>query len=209
MLNTAERSPGSAPSALNAHVPPNISTIWSTVTCSRQIFMYRNDYLAYTLKGRDSMIKTMLKLPHRADIVIFSAGAHFHDLGDLQYIWSILHTQLIDYHRQYPQVKLVWKSQNPGHLQCKQYTVPLLNHSTYLEETKSVEDKYQWNLHPIFDNYMETQLSYPNASFIQYLDMSPLYLRPDAHGDCLHFCLPGPLDLLSILLLNQLETMEL
>ena len=46
--------------------------------------------------------------------------------------------------------------------------------------------------------------------------MYPLYLRPDSHpgknswsdarfgGDCLHLCIPGPLDIFSILLLHYL-----
>jgi len=39
------------------------------------------------------------------------------------------------------------------------------------------------------------------------LDFSPLYLRPDAHppGDCLHYCTPGPLDLVGRLLLQALK----
>jgi hypothetical protein len=44
------------------------------------------------------------------------------------------------------------------------------------------------------------------------VDLAPLYLRPDAHpggNDCLHMCVPGPLDLFSILLLAMLRNGDL
>jgi hypothetical protein len=42
--------------------------------------------------------------------------------------------------------------------------------------------------------------------------MEPLYYRADAHsgnGDCLHYCMPGPLDLAAMLLHHMFITGEL
>ena len=58
---------------------------------------------------------------------------------------------------------------------------------------------------------------------MKYLDMSMLFLRPDAHPgafnkyfhdgddfmDCLHFCMPGPYDLFPVLLLQMLFNGEI
>ena len=57
---------------------------------------------------------------------------------------------------------------------------------------------------------------------ISVIDMSQLYLRPDAHTgkkflllnkkaahDCLHYCIPGPVDLFGNIILMQFYTNQL
>ena len=70
-------------------------------------------------------------------------------------------------------------------------------------------DRYHWNLEVDFDELSRNvSLEYG----FEVLDMSPLYLRPDSHPggtDCLHFCIPGPLNLFSILLLQMLYNKEI
>lgn len=72
-------------------------------------------------------------------------------------------------------------------------------------KNKSIEDRSNWYLFPYFDN-----LSIKRSKLldINVIDMSPLYYRIDAHaiGDCLHYCIPGPLNLFAILLFNILLT---
>ena len=67
-------------------------------------------------------------------------------------------------------------------------------------------DIYSWNMQPAFDNFARKRARVMSMPMIE---MTPLYLRPDMHSDCLHACLPGPLDLFAILLQNMLHTKEL
>ena len=84
---------------------------------------------------------------------------------------------------------------------------------------------YHWELHPSFD---QMAMQFAADLGMGVIDMSPLYLRPDAHiggttgngyhmllageqrgaapekMDCLHYCLPGPVDLFNVLLLQAL-----
>lgn len=47
---------------------------------------------------------------------------------------------------------------------------------------------------------------------LEWIDMSPVLWRSDAHQsaeDCLHFMMPGPMNLFSILLLQKLYNKEI
>lgn len=79
------------------------------------------------------------------------------------------------------------------------------------ELNKSLPDKYGWNHFHLFDKFTNTQNIKHDYKII---DLTPLYLRPDAHvkgkkDDCLHFCMPGPLDLFSIILQQMLYNKEI
>jgi len=102
-------------------------------------------------------------------------------------------------------MQMVWKTQSPGHVNCFGSDRPTTFHGS---EEWSEEDKYNWYLFPAFDKLSIEQSQLLN---IRILDMSPLYSRIDAHAmrDCLHFCVPGPLDLFSVLLLNMLISADI
>jgi hypothetical protein len=139
-----------------------------------------------------------------ASIVIFSAGAHFFELSKYAHAWEPMPQRIAEVLSEFPHVKFAFKTINPGHVDCRQHANPI---DHYVPPRDAGNDEYKWNLHPAFDNYakefVRTKLNIP------IIDMSPLYTRPDAHSDCLHFCLPGPLDIFSVLLMNMLETGEL
>ena len=69
---------------------------------------------------------------------------------------------------------------------------------------------------PDYDHYIrENSLRYD----FKILDMAPLYMRGDAHvgfakafrgdPDCLHYCIPGPVDLFPVLLQQMLYMGEI
>ena len=95
-------------------------------------------------------------------------------------------------------ISFVWKTQNPGHVNCEDFSAPTRTTGYPIPLDK---DKYRWNAFTQFDDYARGNIG---RYGYKILDMSPLYYRPDAHpssaDDCLHFCLPGPvlLDLYSI-----------
>mmetsp|Transcript_14484 Transcript_14484/g.29348 ORF Transcript_14484/g.29348 Transcript_14484/m.29348 type:complete len:121 (-) Transcript_14484:98-460(-) len=103
-----------------------------------------------------------------------------------------------------PRTKLVWKTMAPGHLQCQHNTAPI--EQFHLGDPHL--DKYHWNIHQKFD---EASRNFSRDHNLAVLDVAPIYLRPDAHvpGDCLHFCVPGPVNLGANLLMQMLITKEL
>ena len=144
----------------------------------------------------------------RANITILSSGPHLQDVGDLDAILFGL-LSLIKSYRELTNTTFVWKTQNPAHFQCDSYNAPTVGSTGYPIPPNL--DKYHWNALPDYDNYIRSNSSEARYGF-KILDMSPLYYRADAHagnGDCLHFCMPGPVDLFSILLLQMLYNGEL
>jgi hypothetical protein len=144
----------------------------------------------------------------KANITILSCGPHLNDVGDLDAILFEL-LDLIKSYRELTNTTYVWKTQNPGHFQCDKYNAPTVGSTGY--PIPANLDKYHWNSLPEYDNYIRSSLSEARYGF-KILDMSPLYFRADAHtggGDCLHFCMPGPVDLFAILLLQMLNNGEL
>ena len=100
----------------------------------------------------------------------------------------------------------VWKTQNPGSSNCDNFKAPTKTNGYPIPDEN---DPYTWNNFPLFDKYIRNNAQ---RYGFKLLDMSPLYYRPDAHVggfDCLHFCMPGPVDLFSILLLQMLYNGEI
>lgn len=186
------------------------ATLMSMITnqqggCSSQIIMGRNDFLVYALKNSRTMEEFVQIF--NPDICVINAGAHMHDWGDMAFVFQHLPPVMQRMHAmRNGAIKFVWKTNNPGHVHCEDYSAPTEGYS----KPPSDEDKYQWGLHPMFD-----EMARNNSVTLGYkvLDMSPLYLRPDAHipggKDCLHFCIPGPLDLFAQLMLQMLVNGEI
>lgn len=79
-------------------------------------------------------------------------------------------------------------------------------------------DRHHWRLFRKFDELTRNRSAVLGWEF---LDVSPLYYRPDGHVlrgrwvggrrkpvDCLHSCMPGPLNLFSKLLLHHLTLLS-
>lgn len=88
--------------------------------------------------------------------------------------------------------RFVWKTMNPAHLHCDNYTEP-----TNIYKVPTADDKFGWAWFHVYDKMM---LKLAVEYGLDVIDMRPLYLRPDAHPghrawqwkeDCLHFCMPG------------------
>lgn len=170
--------------------------------CGTQIAMGRSDYLAFTLKGHKGVPENVNFV--KPDICIMNAGAHQHDMGDIWDIWGKLEAQWARIHASSPHTKFIWKTQSPAHIGCDEQNKP---YTTYHAPDAKV-DQYRYGLFPEFD---EVSANFSAKLGIKVLDISPLYLRPDAHpkGDCMHYCLPGPLDLFSNIFITMLYNNEI
>jgi len=127
-----------------------------------------------------------------------------------------------------PWARFIWKSQSPGHVYCEASPGPLPSDyqaklSPQEAEKIRANDHYNWQLFLSLDEFAERKCSSDPSLGFEFLDMSALYLRPDGHVsalegaratgdavqpkekiDCLHYCLPGPLNFFSQLLLHRL-----
>jgi len=158
-------------------------------------------------------------LLHNPDIIVAGFGGHFTRFGDnmgpfnhtVRALYQLLnHTAHI---RNESRLHFIWKTNNPGHVLCDDYTEP----TNYYPHQSPELDKYKWGYFPkydeIYENFRSTQYfgMFKNST----LNMEPLYFRPDAHagkrawdwhrtfgGDCLHLCAPGALDVAPIFFMH-------
>jgi len=166
------------------------------------------------------------------DIIIFGTGAHHHSMASFKTSIAHISNEILLTQRnttantntntntninnnaknkkgKRPPL-FIYRSNIPGHMKRDATKPWFINSkknpaetilSVYIANQKSMNDKYNYLDFSKYDTHAMSILSSLNVTL---LDMSPLYLRPDGHSDALHFCLPGPLDLFSILLLQKL-----
>ena len=196
--------------------------------CAHQITYGQSHFLIYGHPTNFKMVHQVEKFyrlhNHLPDIVILTVGAHLGDMGDLTTIWETPEGLINDINflrsnpwGQHHNISFVWKTQNPGHINCTGTPNPLTE--IKIGSVDDPVDIFHWNIHPAFD---EKNKNYSKALDIKVLDMSPLYYRADGHPslkqllyqkkvfyDCLHYCVPGPLYLFPVLLYNMLLNREI
>jgi hypothetical protein len=196
--------------------------------CYEQIAYAQSHFLIFGSHTNFKMTSQIEKYKFRygrlPDIVIMTVGAHLSDVGDMQTIWETGDGLIkdINYLRTNPygphNFTFVWKTQNPGHVNCTSMTEPL----EIKQSGDPVNDPYDifhWYVYPEFDAISK---KHSHDLGMKVIDMSPLYYRGDAHPsvkvlmhnkkahyDCLHYCQPGPLYLFAVLLYNMLLNNEM
>jgi len=149
---------------------------------------------------------TILRL--RPNILVINHGAHASDDGDMRAVFNNMKKEMenLALSEIKKNLQVVWKSNNPGHVNCANFSSP---EGYVFKQYPVAIDWYHWSDFPRWD---EMAYNFTLQMNWKYLNLSPLYGRPDAHpgdGDCLHYCLPGPIDLSSILLLQMLQNGEI
>eukprot|EP01039_Chlorochromonas_danica_P001813 gene1813-1981_t len=168
------------------------------------------------------------------DIIVIGFGAHYTHFGthfevfeqSIHTMFELFNHTLIERKgrlggggaQRKQQLHLVWKTNNPGHVECDKYKGP---NAVYSDHLNAAKDKYKWAYFPHYDAL------YQNVSMLEkykhligktsVLDVGALYFRADSHpgmrawdwmkiwgGDCLHYCSPGALDLIPVLFLHTL-----
>ena len=144
----------------------------------------------------------------KPNILIVSYGPHAQDDEDVRIELKHIQEMLRELERKETEItnnmKVLWKTINPGHEECWNATSPV-------PSFKALPNRYHWERFPVWDAMaLNANLSFRNDP-IGLLDMGALYYRPDAHPgeDCLHFCLPGPIDIVGRILLQMLENGEI
>lgn len=175
--------------------------------CGDKIHHVHSNYLTWRDMIKTCFLDNTIHTAHqeiKPNISIFTTGAHLQDVGDLDAIFFGLREFFRS--ESLRNVTLLWKTQNPGHYDCNLHKAPTDKPSNSVPKQL---DKYHWNAHVEFDEYAK---NHSKAYNIGIIDMSPLYLRADSHPgdeDCLHYCMPGPIDLFAVLLLQMLYNGEI
>lgn len=189
-------------------------------------------FVTWTLSTLPARSGELGQYVHRfePDIIVIGFGAHYTHFGprfeifeqSIHTLFELFNhslTERKDRGQQNQQLHLVWKTNNPGHVDCDNYKGPNAFYSDHLEPAK---DKYKWVYFPHYDAVyrnvpMLTQYCHIISRKASVLDVGALYFRPDSHpgrrawdwmkiwgGDCLHYCSPGALDLIPALFLHTL-----
>ena len=191
--------------------------------CNTQIRFGRTDYLISSDNHGWGALEFVDEF--KPNIAIFNYGAHGSTIQDIENLWLHFIPQIRKMYHLYPNMTLIWKTQNPGHVNCSLHSHihgddgdinkhPINYYDPYHSSHKG--DYYKWYNFPLFDDISKNNIIYLYEKFnitMKVIDMSPLNFRPDAHArpaqDCLHYCLPGPINLFSILLLQMLQNYEI
>ncbi|KAI8086615.1 GDSL/SGNH-like acyl-esterase family found in Pmr5 and Cas1p-domain-containing protein [Halteromyces radiatus] len=150
----------------------------------------------------------------RFDYIVINTGAHWHTNvrwgpntteEELLQGFRDAMTIVFDYLKKVVQPhQRVWIRSTPfGHKNCSRYTKPA-SLTSPLHPPTGQQGEYEWHLFPVFDAVWREWINDWNQKHtfdtrFAYLDISDMTnLRGDAHSkpdrDCLHTCLPGPVD---------------
>ena len=191
--------------------------------CHNQLYYGSSHFLIFQNQADFTWHNWIIKHKEKIlpDIVVLTVGAHAQDIGDMYMIWEnlIKDIRMVRERFFWHNFTFVWKTQQPGHAACFNYSQPLFTpNNRFRWGTHFDEELYNWYLHPSFDAFSVNQSLLHN---IKILDLSPLYERPDAHpgsvlaepnstkDDCLHYCIPGPIDLFASLFFQMLDAREI
>eukprot|EP01018_Ginkgo_biloba_P011967 Gb_31174 [translate_table: standard] len=155
----------------------------------------RNDRISLISNVSNDMWKNFLEWPWihllrqwDIKILLLNRGAHFE--ADDIYVRSL--NQLFSFlHAHHPNLLVFFRNTPPGHVNCSTYRAPI----SQRQQLKGENDQWHWGE---FQRQNDLAKKIVEAAEYVYMDVDAmLSIRPDGHtneNDCLHYCLPGPLD---------------
>jgi hypothetical protein len=142
-------------------------------------------------------VKRLFTNTTESGIVILSAGPHVFNRSNFEIVINSVIEGSKDIKQTNPNIQIVWKTQQAAG--CTQN----ISSDIYSGNDYNHEEFYER------DVYAMTVL--PQHG-IHIIDMRMLYYRSDAHrsfaNDCLHFCVPGPLDVIAPLFSQLLDRLS-
>ncbi|KAL2630627.1 hypothetical protein R1flu_015313 [Riccia fluitans] len=161
-----------------------------------KVSFVRNDRLSPVLFPTVNWERNFYEFPwlnlvdeYDVKLLLMNRGAHYED--DVTYAQALRNIFTILSGR-FPHVRVIYRNTQPGHINCETYYRPLSER----QNGSQLPDNYHWA-----DFHRQNQLAAKIVEEFQYIYMdveTMLSLRADGHidkGDCLHYCVPGPLDL--------------
>ena len=193
-------------------------------TCDGTTTLYwrRDNFI--NAKGMDGFLKL-----YDPDVVIMNRGAHYRNDATFTNELNATLERSLRWQRDCDQRKndprkclLFWRTTAPGFPNCNQVPGPLSKSNISIAEGwvqnsdnewyTAGRKQYNWwhfaSQNALVENLMQSYTRNHNlrVRFLDFYEMA--MLRPDHHiskNDCLHWCLPGPMDATAALLLHEFQ----
>ena len=162
------------------------------------MYLRNNHLLLSNHHGSDPSIKPWSRMHsflRWADVIVLNRGAHY--MPDSGFRAGV--RAAVRYIRNLePDKLIIMRSTPPGHVYCNNYSEPIA------EPQDPDSLPHHWGEFARQNKILREEAEAVGAVF---MDVNPMtVLRPDGHLgppiDCLHYCIPGPLDVWAQLLLN-------
>lgn len=179
----------------------------------------RMDYLGQDPEGSSSpegiyeswkdILDNQLKYDSkRGDIIVFNVGAHWNKPADKT---ALLMKQIAQEVSKLVPGNIIFRTTVMGHDGCENFRGPLDHLKA--DQREGFANKYNWMTFDETNQAVITAFSESMGDRFHVLDVSMFEMRPDGHvqgkegktgNDCLHYCVPGPIDTWNHLLYHQL-----
>jgi len=165
-------------------------------TCHNRIKNGLSDFLAPVpdVRERGKPLDVLLKhllISREKAVIVINVGAHENDWPTYERIMSWLakylaqHKSLFGTHGR---LRLLWRTNNSPHEDCLQRPFPETYRPSFKRNIQHHRSRhYFWKHVESYDDVAVDRLA-RTGLVSTIIDMTPTYLRPDAHDDCLHFC---------------------
>lgn len=158
--------------------------------CGKNITFIRNDDLAEhkCFISKKRVCKPFIEEMKQKDLIIANRGVHYSPLND------VLRDLDIFFKLVKSDQRIIYRETVGGHPNCDKKTEP----DKYYDPQYSKQQKsWHWDLMDQQNRDVNTYIEkyYPHVEILRISKMTQL--RSDMHigaGDCLHYCLPGPVD---------------
>lgn len=199
------------------------------ISCTKSVYFGRSTHLFYDEMAIEADPTNVYSLPSyvdrlKPDVVVMNTGAHKGDLGDYFTVLERLRNwvgETFTVTNGWPKPSFIWLTFSGGHYGCEAINRTTFNPGEKNYDQDSIRDRwgdvYKWGQIK-YINQLVRNYSKAYNIFDGIIDLEPmLNLRPDAHVgnsktsndrefiDCLHWCLPGPLNLFPRLLNHMLR----
>lgn len=172
----------------------------------------RNDRISPTFAVNNDTWKNFLEWPWlhllkdwNIKLLLINKGAHYE--ADEIYVKSLRQTFSV-LQALHPDLLVIFRNTPPGHINCTSYNGPI---SERQELQANHGDHLKWHWHEFLRQNGIAKKIVEDAGYV-YMDVDAmLSKRPDGHineKDCLHYCLPGPLDSVVELFYNVLSLLR-
>lgn len=190
----------SLPGTRSCSISGLLHSCWAIIPCPGRIVplhFIRNDYLLWYEKDLDAYgnpdtahpwSRKLSRVGSPFGILIINRGAHYRPT--LQ-VLSELEATFLRLKQVRPDLLVIFRTTSPGHVNCTADAVPVA-------EQPPIGAIYDWNKFPDQNVAVRKMIAdkFP-STFVLDIER-PTRMRPDGHRstirDCLHYCIPGPLD---------------
>lgn len=189
--------------------------------CQSQLYYGKSFYLFFQTSKSNNGLDHYVR-QFQPDIVIMNAGAHLTTIDELKLETIPMTLKMIkEIDQKYPMTKYFFRTQYAGHPHCLKYSKPLRSYDTrYVPDgnnNSAFNLPYNWHF---FLTYDSDAIELTNNTRLGIINVSPYYLRADGHVgnkvvhgenkiDCLHYAMPGVLDLTARIIYQMLFTGEM